>query len=51
VNRSKCHEGKDDPGGEQKISGRQLLAPMLDLSSVVNWLMNYALTKVNQREK
>jgi len=38
-------------GGEQKISGgQQLLTPMLALGSAVNWLMNYALTKVNQRE-
>jgi len=52
VIRSKCQDGKDDPrGGVQKILGGQLLAPMLTLGSAVNWLMNYAVTKVNQRDK
>jgi len=36
--------------GREKISGGELLTPMLALGSAVNWLMNYALI-VNQREK
>jgi len=43
--------GKDIPGEGAKNLGGELLAPILALGSAVNWLMNYALTKMNQIEK
>jgi len=48
VIRPKCQEGKDDPGS--KNFRGTALAPMHALGSAVDWLMNYALSKVNQRE-
>jgi len=53
VIRSKCQEVKDDPGRVKEIP-KGADAPyfrIYALGSAVTWLMNYAVTKVNQREK